>query len=99
MPDLFDLAKGLSPHDPLVKQMQETALAWPLSAAAIPLPTNADISTIMSHASLKQAYIDRIIQAKDLSKCRHPACYPLVQEALGSYSEALWPQFEPDFNL
>lgn len=99
LPDLFDLAKGLSPHDPLVKQMQETAQAWPFSAAAIQLETNADITTIMSHASLKQAYIDRIIHAKDLRKCRQPECYPLVQEALGSYSDIFWPQFEPDFNL
>jgi hypothetical protein len=99
LPDLFDLAKGLSPHDPLVKQMQETALAWPFSAAGIPLETDADISTIMSHPSLKQAYIDRIIYAKDLRKCRHPECHPLVQEALGSYSDVFWPQFEPDINL
>jgi hypothetical protein len=99
LPDLFDLAKGLSPHDPLVKQMQETAEAWPFSAAAIPLETSPDISIVMSHPSLKQAYIDRIIYAKDLRKCRHPECYPLVQEALGSYSEVFWPQFEPDFNL
>ena len=99
LPDLFNLAKGLSPHDPLVKQMQETATAWAFSAAAIPLETNPDITVIMSHPSLKQAYIDRIISAKDLRKCRRPECYPLVQEALGSYSDVFWPQFEPDFNL
>lgn len=99
LPDLFNLAKGLSPHDPLVKQMQETAQAWPFSSAAIQLETMADISAVMSHASLKQAYIDRIINVRDLRKCRQPECYPLVQEALGSYSYVLWPQFEPDFNV
>lgn len=99
LPDLFDLAKGLSPHDPLVKQMKETAAAWPFSAAAIHLDAVPDIRTLMGDASLKQAYIDRIIHAKDLHKCSVPECYPLVQEALGSYSDTFWPQFEPDFNL
>jgi hypothetical protein len=98
LPDLFDLAKGLSPNDPLVKQMKETAQLWPFSSAAIAMPEPTDLSLIFSHASLKQAYIDRIIAAKNLHKCQQPDCYPLVLEALGAYAADLWPQFEPSFN-
>jgi hypothetical protein len=109
LPDLFDLAKGLSPNDPLVKQMKETAQLWPFSSAGIPIAENSlgedlvatlatDLSIIFSHTSLKQAYIDRIIAAKDLHKCRQADCYPLVLEALGAYATNLWPQFEPSFN-
>jgi hypothetical protein len=98
LPDLFDLAKGLSPNDPLVKLMKETAQLWPFSSAGISMSENTDLSVIFSHASLKQTYIDRIITAKDLRKCQQPDCYPLVLEALGAYAADLWPQFEPSFN-
>jgi len=98
LPDLFNLARGLSPDDPLVVRMKATALAWPLSAAAIPLEEDPALHTILEHPSLKRAYIDRILAVKDKQKCQHPACFPLVMEALGSYAEALWPQFEPENN-
>src|SRR3954462_11273205 len=57
LPDLFDLAKGLSPNDPLVKMMKETAQLWPFSSAAISMSESTNLSVIFSHASLKQAYI------------------------------------------
>jgi len=98
LPDLFDLAKGLSPNDPLVKLMKDTAQLWPFSSAGIPMSSTTDLSVIFSHVSLKQAYIDRVITARDLHKCQHPDCYPLVLEALGAYTADLWPQFEPSFN-
>ncbi|MCF6406943.1 hypothetical protein L3C95_28850 [Chitinophaga filiformis] len=99
MPGLFDLAKGLSPQDPLVKELEVMAAQWPFSMAAIPAVVPEDLSVIMQHPSLKTAYIDRIIQAKDLRKCRHPECLPLVQEALGSYAAMLWPEFEIDLTV
>jgi hypothetical protein len=98
LPDLFDLAKGLSPNDPLVKQMKETAQLWPFSSAGIAMSEELELSVIFSHVSLQQAYIDRIIAAKDLHKCRQADCYPLVLEALGAFATNLWPQFEPSFN-
>jgi len=99
MPGLFDLAKGLAPGDPLVKELEIMAAAWPFSMAAIPAIVPEDLSPIMQHPSLKIAYIDRIIQAKDFRKCRHPECLPLVQEALGSYAAILWPEFEIDLTV
>ncbi|SHN11647.1 hypothetical protein [Chitinophaga sp. CF418] len=99
MPGLFDLAKGLAPGDPLVKELEIMAAQWPFSMAAIPAIVPEDLSPILQHPSLKIAYIDRIIQARDLRKCRHPECLPLVQEALGSYAAILWPEFEIDLTV
>lgn len=99
MPGLFDLAKGLAPGDPLVKALESMAAEWPFSMAAIAAIVPEDLSLIMQHPSLKTAYIDRIVQARDLRKCRHPECLPLVQEALGSYAAILWPEFAIDLTV
>ncbi|PSL23658.1 hypothetical protein [Chitinophaga ginsengisoli] len=99
MPGLFDLAKGLGPGDPLVKELEIMAAQWPLSMAAVAAIVPEDLSLIMQHPSLKIAYIDRIIHARDFRKCRHPECLPLVQEALGSHAAILWPEFEIDLTV
>jgi len=99
LPDLLHLAQGLSPEDPLVKEMAATAARWPFSAAMVPAVNTEDLSVILEHDSLRIAYIDRIMLAKDINKCTHPACLPLVREALGAHAAILWPQFEIDLTV
>lgn len=96
MPGLFQLAKGLSPEDPLVKELVIIAAQWPFSLAGNKNFVPDDLTLILQHPSLKTAYIDRIIHARDIRKCTHPACLPLVQEALGTHAAILWPEFEID---
>ncbi|SFW74262.1 hypothetical protein [Chitinophaga sancti] len=98
LPDLFLLAKGLSPEDPLIARFYQTAHQWPFSAAAIPLTEQVDLSAINEHPSLRQAYTDRIIQARNLSQCRLPENLPFVQAALGTHAAILWPQFDTVIN-
>lgn len=93
LPDVFSLAKSLSPEDPLVKQIVATAVEWPFSSVGIPLPIDPDLGPILSHSSLQRAYIDRIIDAKDITRCNTPFIHALVQEALGNYPEILWQEF------
>ncbi|ACU63246.1 hypothetical protein [Chitinophaga pinensis] len=96
LPDIFLLAKGISPEDPLVKILVVLAAQWPLSAATIPEVSTEGLSSILEHPSLKSTYIDRIILAKDYEKCQHPLCLPLVVEALGMHIAQFWPQFKID---
>ncbi len=96
MPGLFKLARGLSPEDPLVKELEIMAAQWPFSLAGSKDIVTDDLSLILQHPSLKMAYIDRIIHARNIRKCSHPACLPLVQEALGAHADILWPEFEID---
>jgi hypothetical protein len=96
MPGLFQLARGLSPEDPLVKELEIMAAQWPFSLAGSKDIVPEDLSLILQHPSLKMAYIDRIIHTRDIRKCSHPACLPLVQDALGTHAAILWPEFEID---
>ena len=97
LPDLFHLAKGLSPADPLIARLKMTALQWPFSAAAIPLDTPPDLHVLHHHPSLRQAYTDRIMQARNMEQSLQPDNLPLVKAALGAYVD-LWPQFELAIN-
>jgi hypothetical protein len=98
LPDLFVLAKGLSPSDPLIARFYQTAYQWPFSATAIPLDGEVDLSVINTHASLRQAYTDRIILARNLQRCALPENLPFVRAALGAHAGVLWPQFESVLN-
>jgi hypothetical protein len=91
-PNLFHHARGISPGDPLVKHLQQTATEWPFSAAMTDLPIAGSLEYIWQHTSLQKAYIDRIIRGKDIRKALHPACLPFIQEALGAHISTLWPQ-------
>ena len=91
LPDVFRLAKSLAPEDPLVQRITETALLWPFSSVGIPIPEAPVPNAILEHPSLRAAYVDRIITAKDATRCNTPEMEPLVMEALGAYPEQLWP--------
>lgn len=92
--DLFDLARGLAPEDLLVLTLQKTAVDWPFSSVGMSIKTEVDPGIVLDHPSLRYAYIDRIISARDNSRLEHPAIAELVQEALGGHASTLWPGFQ-----
>lgn len=94
LPDLFRLAKGLSPRDVVVRNLTETAAQWPFSSIGIGCePLSASLQVVLSNPSLRLAYADRVLKIKDQSRAVHPLVAPLIAEALGAYAEALWPGF------
>lgn len=98
LPALFDLAKGLAPADLLVKELRTIAIQWPFSSVGIAMdePVNNDI--IFSSASLKQAYIDRIIQKQDKKRISGEAIKTLLYETTGKYAISIWPYLETVLN-
>ncbi|SNR82375.1 hypothetical protein [Hymenobacter sp. AT01-02] len=92
LPILLHLAQGLAPADALVARLQATAQQWPFSfvGTATPEPTPA---AILEHPSLRTAYADRIIAARDLARAQEPAVAELVRAALGNYASTLWPDW------
>lgn len=98
LPDVFNLAKGLSPEDVLVKRLKKAAAIWPLSSIGIPQEETIPLATILQNKSLTYAYRDRIIAAKDLKRAQDEAIRPLVAEALGNYTATFWPEFDPIHN-
>ncbi len=93
IPNLFNLAEGLSPEDVLVKYLNEIILKWPFSSVGILLKEEANISTILSHPSLRLTYIDRIIAQKDKKRTTNKEVFSLLNEALGNHQDTLWKNF------
>ena len=99
LPDLLRLAKGLAPGDALVAHLLATARKWPFSFVATPPDAAAaEEAPVLAHPALRQAYIDRIIGARDRARAAQPQLAPLVRAALGGHAATLWPDFAA-FNL
>jgi MoxR-vWA-beta-propeller ternary system domain bpX4 len=98
LPSLFSLAKGLSPADPLVSELQTTVTRWPLSAVGIEIKNTIDCNMLETDPFLWQLFIDRIIQYKDTGIIQHKKIADSVATSLGNYTKILWPEFERILN-
>lgn len=92
LPELFSLAKGLSPLDIVVAKLKETATRWPFSSVGVEIEDEYDLEKIIGHPALKYAYSDRILAKKDKKRAAHPLVMDLVDEILGAYAAELWPE-------
>lgn len=93
LPDVYKLARGLSPDDPLVMRMKTTAALFPLSSVSIEIPDDTDLRVVMNHESLRLAYTDRIIRHKNYQRVCTDELREAVKTALGDEAEKLWPEF------
>ena len=91
LPDIFRFASGLSPNDPLVDQLRKTAENWPFSSVGIEKITTTANAKLLGHPSLRLAYIDRIIQKKDIIRTTGKEETILLKEVLGIHQAKLWP--------
>jgi len=94
LPDLFRLGSGLSPEDPLVSNLRAVAVRWPFSSVGIDKIKVSETDVVWGNASLKYAYIDRIIQRKDMQRLQGEKEKELLKETLGAHQKALWPDLE-----
>ena len=93
LPKLFHLAKGLAPSDVLVDYLNQLALKYPFSSVGVELKEPAEHALILEHPSLKVAYIDRIIEAKDRKRIEQYQLAPYIAEVLGDYQKELWAEY------
>lgn len=95
LPDLINAAKGLAPDDPLVARLNEIAIAWPFSSVGVKLNTAVPLSEVIKgSASLQTEYIDRIVAKRDKYRLADNETKLAVTQALGQYSEQLWPGYK-----
>lgn len=94
LPDVLGLARGLAPADVLVQHLKQTALQWPFSSVGMKLPEEVQHAAILSHPSLRQAYIDRIISHRDRTRLQNVEIKELIHQALGDFKRTLWPDYE-----
>jgi len=97
LPSLFDLAKGLAPGDFLVKNLMELAKDWPFSSVGIKLEGDVNDKKILEHPSLRQVYIDRIIEKKDSNRI-NKGTESFLLETTGEYLSTFWPEYEAKQN-
>lgn len=98
LPALLLLAKGLSPSDPLVKELQKTVAVCFLCAPGIEFEEVISVDQLSDDPSLWQLFIDRIIQYKDSSIIQNKKISHSVAASLGNYTKILWPEFESILN-
>ena len=94
LPSHYKLAQGLAPADLLVRELRETAAKWPFSSVGIELKRPVEEDILFSDASLKQAYIDRIIELKDKKRALREPTRTYILETIGQYNHRLWPDLE-----
>jgi len=87
LPEVYRAARHLSNSDPLVRELLKLAAAWPLSSVGIPLEDEPNLSTFIQHPALKQLYVDRILEAADVSRLGDPQVNEAIRVALGAYPE------------
>ena len=63
------------------------------SSVGMKLENALSHDTILSHPSLRNAYVDRIIAARDKKRATSEPIAEWVRAALGEHAEILWPGF------
>jgi hypothetical protein len=92
LPDVYALARGLSPDDPLVEALRDLGRAWPLSSVGMEDIGAVDISTFIENRALRQLYVDRILEREDVSRTDHPLVRECVMRSVG-LARDLCPRF------
>jgi len=94
LPSLLGLAKGLAPDDILVKKLQDQAYQWPFSSVGTDIRPGVELSVVVGDPCLRQIYIDRVIEARDLQRAQDERVLPFVAASLGDHATTLWPGFK-----
>ena len=87
LPDVYHLARGIAPGDPLVVGLQQLARQWPLSSVGIPDLTDLDITPFIDHPCLRELYLCRIVSRHDRTRLHHPTVLASLRQAVGAYPE------------
>jgi hypothetical protein len=91
---LFKFSSGISPDDPLVARLKDTAGLWPFSSVGLGVKVNTNTAVILSHPALRYVYLDRIILHRDLSRLTDEQERAVFREVTGIHSEQFWPGAE-----
>ena len=88
LPGLFQLARHLSNADPLVQQMKQIAVAWPLSSVGMAgLEALRPLHSFIDHPALRRLYLDRILAHADTARLGDTLVDNLLRADLGVHHE------------
>lgn len=87
LPEVYALARSISPQDPLVACLQEVAAHHPLSSVGVPLAgPPPSLGALWEHPGLRQLYVDRVVERQDHARLADPAVCQAVREVLGAHA-------------
>lgn len=98
LPGTYQLARHLSPSDPLLRELRFLAVSWPLSSVGIPGLGALDLTPFWDHPGLRQLYLDRILLTGDTSRLGDPQVDEGLRVLLGAHPE-LSPQIARQLGL
>jgi MoxR-vWA-beta-propeller ternary system domain bpX4 len=87
LPDLLRHARRYAQQDVLTQRLEAIASDWPLSSVGCTGLAEADLTVIVSHASLRRAYADRVVLRRDAQRARHPAIQAEIRAMLGLHTQ------------
>ncbi len=93
LPDVHAIARRLAADDPLVEQLEKLAADWPLSSVGIKDLSRGSTETFIRDASLRQLYVDRIVENKAFQLAQEPEIAEEIR-----VSCAAWPELCEEFS-
>lgn len=99
LPLMLKQLKLIDVEDPLNGILEKKLQLWHYSGLNNSmLPGHLDFEVIMSDATLKQLYCNRIIEYRNLKLAEHPVMKPLVKASVGLHLKEFWKELEPLVN-
>lgn len=87
LPDLVRLTRAASPDDPLTAAVIQLAGNWPLSSVGLAGLEGIEIGSFFDDPCLRQLYLDRILERRDLSRLGDGRVRGGLRQSLGLFSE------------
>lgn len=93
LPNIYHLAKDLSPDDILVKKIEEISTQFPLSSVGIEIKETLDVELILRIPSLRIEYVDRIIERKAKDRLSNKDVCKYIEAVLDK-NNSIWPNYK-----
>ena len=91
LPAVLEKAKEISPEDELITVLEEHLRIWHFSGVGYRLePATLSWDIVLSHACVKQLYIDRVVMRKARALAELPLLRPGVSATLGNWPDHFW---------
>lgn len=87
LPELVQLARGLSPDDMLVQHLHTLAAAWPLSSVGMRGLGEVEVTPLCANDGLRRLYVDRVLRHDDRARAADPRIARAIAAAVGEHRE------------
>jgi len=95
LPDLYKELKNIDPLDTLLNLLAPIMEKWHYSAIGLTMShENLNFECFLANPTVKQLYLDRIIQEKATDWAEFPQVNTIINANLGFYKKYFWPELQ-----